>query len=73
MEALDEYVWDGEERLYSTADIAEKFGVRDAAVRAWCRDGEVRSLKMRNGQYRIPHSEMVKYAQKMFGDDRVAT
>lgn len=50
------------------SEVAKMFSVTVYTVRLWCSEGKIGSVKLPNGHIRIPHSAMVEYANKMYGD-----
>jgi predicted site-specific integrase-resolvase len=50
------------------SDVAKMFSVTVRTVRIWCSENKIRSITLPNGHIRIPHSAMVEYANKLYGE-----
>ncbi|MEG9193951.1 MAG: helix-turn-helix domain-containing protein [Candidatus Methanoglobus sp.] len=46
------------EKLYTTGEVAEIFGVSYAAVKKWAYSGKIKYIKTPDGKYRYPESEI---------------
>lgn len=58
------------ERLLTTKQTAEYFGVTGATIRIWLNDGVLQGIKIGKGKYwRIPLAEVERLARKKYGND----
>ena len=45
---------------YTTKEIAAKLGRSEWTVRQWCNRRQAKARKLRDGEWRIPHEELVR-------------
>lgn len=55
------------DRLMTTAEVAEIFGVKKETIRDWMRKGMLPGSKVGNGPWKIPRSAVVKLATEKYG------
>lgn len=53
--------------LYTTAKVAELFGVTTETVRDWLAKGKLRGIRLETGQYRVRRADLMAFANKTFG------
>lgn len=59
--------FDPNEKLYTTADVAETFGVTTETVRDWINASKLPAIQIPGGQYRIRRSALLKFAESKYG------
>lgn len=57
-----------ENPLLTVAAIGRMFSVRGYTVREWLREGKLKNATKVNGRWRVPLSEVQKYANELYGD-----
>jgi putative resolvase len=58
-----------EDPLRSVEYIAEVFEVRPYTVREWLNTGKMNGVKLPTGTWRVPNSEIVRFANERHGSD----
>lgn len=62
-----------DDKLYTTARVADLFGVTTETVRDWIARGTLKAVKPGGvGQYRIKRSELIRFANHKYGDGGTA-
>jgi len=56
-----------ENRLLTVATVGRIFSVRGFTVREWIRDGKLKGAVKINNRWRIPESEVKRYANELYG------
>lgn len=56
------------DRLMTVDEVAKFFAVTKYTVRCWIRDGDIQAKKL-NNKWRILKSEVVRYANKNWGEN----
>lgn len=59
-----------EDPFLTVEEVAEIFKVKTYTVREWLKLGKLKGIKISNNQWRILHSEMVAYANKLYGQTK---
>jgi excisionase family DNA binding protein len=59
----------GDERYYTTAEVASMLKVVEERVRRWCRSGRIHGVKLgsigsQQEKWRIPHTELQRILQQ---------
>lgn len=54
--------------LMTVDEIASIFSVSKYTVREWLRDGKMKGTKIPGGEWRVQHSEMVRFANEKYGE-----
>ena len=59
------------EKMLTVSDVAQLFEVTPYTVREWLKAGKLEGAKLVpfGGQWRIPHSAVVAFANKQYGED----
>lgn len=57
-----------EDPLLSTQQIAEMFSVKRKTVEGWIRDGLLKGTKIGGRYWRVPESEMIRFANEKYGE-----
>lgn len=52
-----------EQRTLTPAQVAERLQVRPRTVSGWCREGQIKHVKLPGGRYRIPETELQRLVQ----------
>ena len=55
------------EQTFPPSEIATKFAVTVATVRNWIKEGKLKAIVI-NGRYRVPESELRKFAEDRYGE-----
>lgn len=61
------YVPSEEDPLRSVEYVAKVLDFTDATVRRWLNEGKLQGIKV-SGEWRIPHSELVRFINQEYGD-----
>lgn len=56
-----------ENPLMSTRQIAKMFSVKGYTVGEWIREGKLRNAVKVNGRWRVPLTEVQRYANELYG------
>lgn len=59
--------FDPDEKLYTTAEVAETFSVTTETVRDWINAKKLPAIQIPGGQYRIKRSALLKFAESKYG------
>lgn len=55
------------EKMHTVTSVAETFGVKPATIREWIKAEKIKGVKIL-GRWRVPHSEVVRIANKEYGN-----
>lgn len=54
--------------LLTCQQVADIFSVRERTIRDWINEGKIRGVKLGGRHWRIPKSEMIRFANEKYGD-----
>lgn len=55
-----------QDKLYTTAEAAEIFSVKQETVRDWISSGRLEAIRLRSGQLRITRKQLMAFANHKF-------